>query len=129
MARHNVEIKPGDTVVVPGAPIVYVLGEVGKPGGYVLGSAAGVTVLRVVPAAGGPTRNASVGGTKMLRRRDPGTLEGHPTCQNPRHAARTRRYYLRAQQPHEGGSEWWCASHDSRDGSAISDSVADSSVT
>jgi polysaccharide export outer membrane protein len=68
MARHNVEIKPGDTVVVPGAPIVYVLGEVGKPGGYVLGSGGGVTVLRVVAAAGGPTRNASVGGTKMLRR-------------------------------------------------------------
>jgi hypothetical protein len=44
MARHTVEIKPGDTVVVPGAPIVYVLGEVGKPGGYVFGSVAGVTV-------------------------------------------------------------------------------------
>ena len=75
MARHNVEIKPGDTVVVPGAPIVYVLGEVGKPGGYVLGSVAGVTVLRVVAAAGGPTRNASVGGTKMLRRTSNGLKE------------------------------------------------------
>lgn len=75
MARHNVEIKPGDTVVVPGAPIVYVLGEVGKPGGYVLGSVGGVTVLRVVAAAGGPTRNASVGGTKMLRRTPNGLKE------------------------------------------------------
>jgi polysaccharide export outer membrane protein len=68
MAKHNVEIKPGDTVVVPGAPIVYVLGEVVKPGGYVLGSSGGVTVLRVLAAAGGPTRYAAVGGTKMLRR-------------------------------------------------------------
>ena len=75
MARHNVEIKPGDTVVVPGAPIVYVLGEVGKPGGYVLGSVGGVTVLRVVAAAGGPTHNASVGGTKMLRRTSNGLQE------------------------------------------------------
>jgi polysaccharide export outer membrane protein len=75
MARHNVEIKPGDTVVVPGAPIVYVLGEVGKPGGYVLGSGAGVTVLRVVAAAGGPTRDASVGGTKMLRHTPNGLQE------------------------------------------------------
>jgi polysaccharide biosynthesis/export protein len=75
MARHNVEIKPGDTVVVPGAPIVYVLGEVGKPGGYVLGSVGGVTVLRVVAAAGGPTRNAAVGGTKMLRRTSNGLQE------------------------------------------------------
>lgn len=32
------EIKLGHTVVVPAAPIVYVLGEVEKPGGYILGS-------------------------------------------------------------------------------------------
>src|SRR5882762_9864361 len=67
MAQNNVEIRPGDTVVVPPAPIVYVLGEVNKPGGYVLNSINGVTVLRVVAAAGGPTRAASVGGTKMVR--------------------------------------------------------------
>src|SRR5438270_622116 len=75
MAQNNVEIQPGDTVVVPGAPIVYVLGEVNKPGGYVLGSGGGVTVLRVVAAAGGPTRAASVGGTKMLRRTPNGLQE------------------------------------------------------
>ena len=86
MARHNVEIKPGDTVVVPGAPIVYVLGEVGKPGGYVLGSVAGVTVLRVVAAAGGPTRNASVGGTKMLRRTSNGLQEIPVPLKNILHA-------------------------------------------
>src|ERR1700746_946318 len=69
MAQSNVEVQPGDTIVVPTAPIVYVLGEVGKPGGYVLGSGIiGVTILKVVAAAGGPNRNASVGKTKMLRK-------------------------------------------------------------
>jgi polysaccharide export outer membrane protein len=68
VALSNIEIRPGDTVIVPAAPIVYVLGEVNKPGGYVLGSSVGVTVLRVVAAAGGPTRDAAVGGTKMIRR-------------------------------------------------------------
>ena len=69
MAQSNVEVRPGDTIVVPAAPIVYVLGEVGKPGGYVLGSGInGATVLRVVAAAGGPNRNASLGKTKMLRK-------------------------------------------------------------
>jgi polysaccharide biosynthesis/export protein len=67
MALSNVDIKPGDTLVVPTAPIVYVLGEVTKPGGYVLNSTNGGTLLRVVAAAGGPTHQASVGGTKMLR--------------------------------------------------------------
>ena len=67
LALSNVDIRPGDTVVVPTAPVVYVLGEVNKPGGYVLNSTNGVTLLRVVAAAGGPTHDASVGGTKMLR--------------------------------------------------------------
>ena len=68
MAQSNVDIQPGDTVVVPAGPIVYVLGQVGKPGGYVLGSGNGVTVLRVVAAAGGPTKDASLGGARMIRR-------------------------------------------------------------
>jgi polysaccharide export outer membrane protein len=67
MAQGNVDVQPGDTVVIPVAPIVYVLGEVNKPGGYVLNSTNGVTLLRVVAAAGGPTHDASVGSTKMLR--------------------------------------------------------------
>ena len=69
------EILPGDTVVVPPAPIVYVLGEVNKPGGYVLNSINGVTVLRVVAAAGGSTRAASVGKTKMIRTTPSGLKE------------------------------------------------------
>jgi polysaccharide export outer membrane protein len=76
LSRVNVELFPGDTMVVPRAGIVYVLGEVNKPGGYVLNSAGGgVTVLRVVAAAGGPTRAAAVGGTKMIRRTPNGLQE------------------------------------------------------
>ena len=59
MATSNVELQPGDTVVVPKAGIVYVLGEVTRPGGYVLNSTGGITVLQVVAAAGGPTHLAS----------------------------------------------------------------------
>lgn len=68
MARNNIELLPGDTVVVPKAEIVYVLGEVNKPGGYALNSSGGLTVLQIVSAAGGPTHLASVSGTKMVRR-------------------------------------------------------------
>jgi len=75
MAKNNVEIRPGDTVVVPPAPIVYVLGEVNKPGGYVLNSINGMTMLRVIAAAGGPTRAASIGGTKMVRSTPSGLKE------------------------------------------------------
>jgi polysaccharide export outer membrane protein len=86
MALSNVEMLPGDTVVIPAAPIIYVLGEVNKPGGYVLNSTNGVTVLRVVAAAGGPTRIASVGGTKMLRRTPNGLQEVPVHLKNIIHA-------------------------------------------
>ena len=62
-------------MVVPKAGIIYVLGEVNKPGGYILNSTGGVTVLRVVAAAGGPTRTAAVGSTKMIRRTANGLQE------------------------------------------------------
>jgi polysaccharide export outer membrane protein len=68
IAANNVDLQPGDTVVVPKAGIVYVLGEVTRPGGYVLNSTGGITVLQVVAAAGGPTHVASPGKTRLLRR-------------------------------------------------------------
>ncbi|MGB8914592.1 MAG: polysaccharide biosynthesis/export family protein [Candidatus Sulfotelmatobacter sp.] len=75
MAASNVDLKPGDTVVVPKAGIVYVLGEVTRPGGYVLNSTGGVTVLQVVAVAGGPTHVASAGKTRLLRRNGNGFQE------------------------------------------------------
>jgi polysaccharide biosynthesis/export protein len=75
MAASNVELQPGDTVVVPRAGIVYVLGEVTRPGGYVLNSTGGITVLQVVAVAGGPTHVASPGKTRLLRRSENGFQE------------------------------------------------------
>ena len=75
MVRSNVELYPGDTVFVAKAAMVYVLGEVNRPGAYILNSTGAVTVLQVVAAAGGPTHAAAVGGTRMLRRTPTGLQE------------------------------------------------------
>ena len=75
MAHNNIELLPGDTVLVPKAEIVFVLGEVNKPGGYALNSSGGVTVLQVVSAAGGPTRLASISGAKIVRHTPAGLKE------------------------------------------------------
>ena len=75
MGARNVELRPGDTVVVPRAGIVYVLGEVTRPGGYVLNATGGVTVVQVVAAAGGPTHLASYGKTTLLHRTPTGFQE------------------------------------------------------
>jgi polysaccharide biosynthesis/export protein len=75
MAASNVVLKPGDTVVVPRAGIIYVLGEVNRPGGYVLNATGGITILQIVAVAGGPTHVASPGKTRLLRRTENGFQE------------------------------------------------------
>jgi polysaccharide biosynthesis/export protein len=75
MTVNNVDLQPGDTVIVPRAGVVYVLGEVNKPGGYVMNSSGGVTVLQLVAVAGGTTRVASAGKTRLLRKTDTGFQE------------------------------------------------------
>jgi polysaccharide biosynthesis/export protein len=75
MTVNNVDLHPGDTVIVPRAGVVYVLGEVNKPGGYVMNSSGGVTVLQLVAVAGGTTRVASAGKTRLLRKTDTGFQE------------------------------------------------------
>jgi polysaccharide export outer membrane protein len=75
MAASNVDLQPGDTVFVPKAGIVYVLGAVTRPGGYVLNSTGGITVLQIIAVAAGPTRIASTGKTRLLRRTENGFQE------------------------------------------------------
>jgi len=75
MVHNNLELLPGDTVFAAKAAMVYVLGEVNKPGAYILNSTGGVTVLQVVAAAGGPTHSAAPGSTRMLRRTPNGLQE------------------------------------------------------
>jgi polysaccharide export outer membrane protein len=75
MAHNNVELQPGDTVIVPKAGIVYVLGQVTKPGGYVSTSNGGFTVLQIMAAAGGPTYLASEDKTTMMRRGPDGLMK------------------------------------------------------
>jgi polysaccharide export outer membrane protein len=75
MTASNVVLQPGDTVVVPRAGIIYVLGEVNRPGGYVINSTGGITILQIVAVAGGPTHVASAGKTRLLRRSNNGFQE------------------------------------------------------
>jgi polysaccharide export outer membrane protein len=65
-AEANVEVLPGDTVVVSRAGVVYVLGEVNRPGGFVVEDKP-VTVLQALARANGPTRMASLSHVRMLR--------------------------------------------------------------
>ena len=79
-AHANVEILPGDTISVSKAPIVYVMGEVTKPGGYVLTDDSNVegsrlTVMRVMALASGPMHGAALNRSRVIRRTPQGLQE------------------------------------------------------
>jgi polysaccharide export outer membrane protein len=67
--ENNVPLQPGDSIIVSRAGIVYVVGEVSRPGGYVIDNPDGsLTVMQVIAMAAGPTRLANLGHSKLLRR-------------------------------------------------------------
>jgi polysaccharide export outer membrane protein len=75
-SNNNVELHPGDMVVVARAGVVYVLGEVGKPGGFVMENGEHeVSAMQVIAMAGGPTRLAAIGKTTLIRKTSQGNLE------------------------------------------------------
>jgi polysaccharide biosynthesis/export protein len=61
---RNPELRPGDTVEVRRAGVVYVVGDVIRPGGFTMEPMQPMTVLQVVSLAWGPTQNAIL--TKAL---------------------------------------------------------------
>jgi polysaccharide biosynthesis/export protein len=72
----NLIVEAGDLISVPRAKMVYVIGDVGRPGGYVLdGHRSRLTVLQAVALAGGVNKSAAYGGTRILR---PTTETGSP---------------------------------------------------
>jgi polysaccharide export outer membrane protein len=67
-AVEDVMVHPGDTVQVKRAGIVYVLGAVTRPGGYVMQEDGTLTVLQAISLANGTTLPASTGTIYLLHR-------------------------------------------------------------
>jgi polysaccharide export outer membrane protein len=70
----NVTIQSGDTVLVQKADIVYVVGEVSRPSGFLM-SQGTLTVLQAVALAGGTTSNAKLNDARILRKGPDGVSE------------------------------------------------------
>jgi polysaccharide export outer membrane protein len=67
--QTSVLVYPGDTVMVPKAGIVYVLGDVNRPGGFVMdNNSTELTLLQALARAGGVSRTAKRGHAKLLRK-------------------------------------------------------------
>lgn len=72
-AKTAILVDPGDLVIVPKAGVVYILGDVNRPGGYTISdNEAKLTVLELVARAGGTTHSAVPSKAKLIHKTDSG---------------------------------------------------------
>src|SRR5579863_5547206 len=72
--ESNIAILPGDTIIVRKADLVYVVGDVGRPSGFLMDNAH-LTVLQAIALAGGTTHTANLGGARIIHRGPAGLTE------------------------------------------------------
>lgn len=70
----NIPVSPGDTILVHKADVVYVVGEVGRPSGFLMDSDS-LTVLKAIALAGGTTPTAKLNGARIIRKGPNGMTE------------------------------------------------------
>jgi polysaccharide biosynthesis/export protein len=64
----NIMVHSGDVITINTAPVVFVVGSVGRPGAFAIQDRRSqMTVLQAVAMAEGPTANASLGKTIIIR--------------------------------------------------------------
>ena len=69
-------VYPGDIVLVPRAPIVYVMGDVAKPGGYAITTNdSRLTVLQAIAMAGSANKTSVKSRVKLIRKGSQGQEE------------------------------------------------------
>jgi polysaccharide biosynthesis/export protein len=84
--RADVTIYPSDTVIVSKAGVVYVLGEVNKPGAFVMENNTSMSLLKATALAGGTTKLASLKHALILKESPQGAVEIRVSLDKVSHA-------------------------------------------
>lgn len=66
--QANPVILPGDTIIIDRAGIIYILGAVNKPGGYLVDNNEQLSLLQAVSLSGGWLQTASLRGARLIRK-------------------------------------------------------------
>jgi len=72
---NNVNVEPGDTIFVSKAGVVYVVGDVRQPGGFIMENGSGITVLQAIALAQGIGPNPALNASKLIRKTADGPKE------------------------------------------------------
>jgi polysaccharide biosynthesis/export protein len=73
--KDNVDIYPGDLIIVSRAGIVYVVGDVQRPAGFLISEDSALSVLKALALAGGGTRTSALNKTRIIRQTPNGVQE------------------------------------------------------
>jgi polysaccharide biosynthesis/export protein len=73
--ESNISVFAGDTIMVRRADVIYVVGEVGHPSGFLMDNSGRLSVLQAIALAGGTTSNAKLSGTRIIRKSTAGLSE------------------------------------------------------
>jgi len=74
-ADSNIPIYPGDTVMVRRADVIYVVGDVNRPSGFLMDNGGKLSVLQAIALAGGTTSTAKLSGARIIRKSPQGVSE------------------------------------------------------
>jgi polysaccharide export outer membrane protein len=72
--QSNILISPGDTIIVRKADVIYVVGDVGHPSGFLMDNGY-LTVMQAIALAGGTNRTAKLSGVRIIHRGPAGMTE------------------------------------------------------
>src|SRR5258708_1966472 len=76
MLTDMIMVNPGDIVMVPKAPIIYIMGDVGRPGGYSMSSnESHLTLLQAIARAGSANKTSVTSKVRLIRASDQGKKE------------------------------------------------------
>jgi polysaccharide export outer membrane protein len=70
----SILVRPGDTLIVPRTGIIYVLGAVNRPGGYVMQEDGKLNGAEALALSGGTVLQAKTSGLRVIRRNPDGTV-------------------------------------------------------
>jgi polysaccharide export outer membrane protein len=73
--QDNIQVKPNDIISVPKARLIYVVGEVQRPGGFVLTDRDALSVLQALSMAGGLKTTASAKSAAVIHNDESGPQE------------------------------------------------------
>jgi polysaccharide export outer membrane protein len=74
-AEADIDIQPGDSVSVSRSGVVYVVGDVLRPGGFLIENNDKLMVLQAIALAQGTNRTAALNNAKLIRKSPNGPLE------------------------------------------------------